>query len=105
MALKRYQMEPPVGKVSLALSYLWDGVTATQLGELQWSLLPANSHRYTLLQKNHRCQGFPPIFKNYLQKKNPTNHNPSVTSISLARCAGVTLVCILQFVSYRQLEK
>lgn len=29
----------PDGKVSLALSYLWDGVTATRLGEQRWSLV------------------------------------------------------------------
>lgn len=69
MAPERHQMEPLVGKVSLALSYLWDGVTATQLGECRWSLGPANSHRDKLLQKNHHCQGFPPIFGNRLLKQ------------------------------------
>lgn len=30
---------------------------------------------------------------------------PVSLGISLARCGGVTLACVLQFVSYRQLEK
>lgn len=34
---ERNQMEFLVGKVSLALSCLWDGAIATQPGECQWS--------------------------------------------------------------------
>jgi len=36
-------MDPLVGEVSLAFSGRWDGVTATQPGEHQWSLLPATA--------------------------------------------------------------
>lgn len=69
-------MEFLVGKVSLALSYLWDGVTATQAGKCQGSLVPANSHK--LLRKNHHGQGLPAAFRNHLLK----NENPGAVSLA-----------------------